>query len=139
VTLSDPNNKELIRQGVEAVVAETCFPVKVAHGHVLNLLEKGIKQIFLPSIINMEKFRDDFVHSQTCPYVQSFPYVVHSSIDFAQYGAHVLQPVIPFGRGYQELEQALVQLGRKLKRRAKAVRRACARILPTAARRSWMG
>jgi predicted CoA-substrate-specific enzyme activase len=127
VILSDPTNKELIRQGVEAVVAETCFPVKVAHGHVLNLLEKGIKRIFLPSIINMEKLRGDFEHSQTCPYVQSFPYVVHSSIDFKRYGAHVLQPVITFGRGDQELEQALVQLGRKLKRRAKTVHRACAK------------
>ena len=127
VILSDPTNKELIRQGVEAVVAETCFPVKVAHGHVLNLLEKGIKRIFLPSIINMEKLRDDFEHSQTCPYVQSFPYVVHSSIDFKRYGAHVLQPVITFGRGHQKVELALAQFGRKLKRRAKAVRRACAR------------
>jgi predicted CoA-substrate-specific enzyme activase len=127
VILSEPTNKELIRRGVESVVAETCFPIKVAHGHVLDLLEKGVKRIFLPSIINMEKFRDDFEHSQTCPYVQSFPYVVHSSIDFKRYGAHVLQPVITFGRGDQELERALVQLGRKLKRRAGAVRRACAK------------
>jgi predicted CoA-substrate-specific enzyme activase len=125
--LSDPTNKELIRQGVETVVAETCFPIKVAHGHVLNLLEKGIKQIFLPSIINMEKLKDDFDHSQTCPYVQSFPYVVHSSIDFKRYDAHVLQPVITFGRGHQAVELALVGLGRKLKRRAGAIRRACAK------------
>ena len=41
VVLSDVTNKELIRKGVENVVSETCFPIKVSHGHVLNLLEKG--------------------------------------------------------------------------------------------------
>ncbi|MBW2038989.1 MAG: CoA activase [Deltaproteobacteria bacterium] len=127
VVLSDPTNKELIRRGVEAVVAETCFPVKVAHGHVMNLLEKGIKRIFLPSIISMEKFREDFEQSQTCPYVQSLPYTVHSSIDFKRYGAQVLQPVIPFGMGSKEVEQALIKLGRRLKRGARDIRRAYAR------------
>jgi predicted CoA-substrate-specific enzyme activase len=127
VVLSDPTNKELIRRGVESVVAETCFPIKVAHGHVLNLLGKGVKMIFLPSIINMEKFAADFEHSQTCPYVQSFPYVVPSSIDFKRYAVHVLQPVLPFGRGPHAVERALIKLGRTLKRRAGAIRRAYAR------------
>ena len=54
VILSDVTNKELIRKGVENVVAETCFPIKVSHGHILNLLEKGVKRIFLPSIINLK-------------------------------------------------------------------------------------
>jgi predicted CoA-substrate-specific enzyme activase len=129
VVLSDPTNKELIRQGVETVVAETCFPVKVAHGHVLNLLTKGVTRIFLPSVISMEKFSESFEHSQTCPYVQSFPYAVHSSIDFKRYKAQVLQPVLPFGKGPQEMERALVRLGRQLQRRAGAIRCAytCAR------------
>jgi predicted CoA-substrate-specific enzyme activase len=127
VILSDPTNKELIRKGVESVVAETCFPIKVAHGHVLNLLEKGVKRIFLPSIITMEKLRADFEHSQTCPYVQAFPYAVHSSIDFKQYGARVLQPVIHFGRGPHGVERSLVKLGRRLARGAGAIRRACGR------------
>jgi predicted CoA-substrate-specific enzyme activase len=127
VVLSDPTNKELIRQGVESVVAETCFPVKVAHGHVLNLLEKGVKRIFLPSVISMERFSETFENAQTCPYVQSFPYAVHSSIDFKRYKAQVVQPVIPFGRGLQEVERALVQLGKELKRRRGEVRRAWTR------------
>ena len=30
-----------LRSGVEAVTASPCFPVKVAHGHVLDLVERG--------------------------------------------------------------------------------------------------
>ena len=120
VVLSDPTNKELVRKGVESVVAETCFPVKVAHGHVLNLLEKGVKRIFVPSIITMEKFHPSFEHAQTCPYVQSFPYVVRSAIDFK--GVEVLSPVISFALGESEVEKALVELGRRLGRTAPQVR-----------------
>jgi len=127
VVLSDPTNKELVRSGVESVVAEMCFPIKVSHGHVLNLLERGIERIFLPSIISMPKFAEDFQHSQTCPYIQSFPYAVEAAIDFEQYGAAVLTAVISFVLGPQEVERALVQLGRRLRRRAKHVRRAYAR------------
>ena len=82
VILSDPTNKELIRKGVENVVAETCFPIKVSHGHVLNLVEKGVKRIFLPSVINLKPPHPEIPNSSACPYAQSFPYAIHSSIDF---------------------------------------------------------
>ncbi|MCK5421496.1 MAG: CoA activase, partial [Deltaproteobacteria bacterium] len=41
VILSDKTHKGIIHMGVESVVSETCFPIKVAHGHILNLIEKG--------------------------------------------------------------------------------------------------
>ena len=43
----------IIHEGAERSVAETCFPMKVALGHVLNLLDKEIDYIFLPSVINL--------------------------------------------------------------------------------------
>jgi len=122
VVPSDPTNKELIRRGVESVVAETCFPVKVGHGHVLNLLERGVRRLFIPSIISMPKFREDFEHAQTCPYVQSFPYVVRSAIPFERYGAEVLSPVVAFGLGPKEVEKALIELGGRLGRSPSEVR-----------------
>jgi len=48
IVLSEPTNKKIIHAGAEQSVAETCFPVKVALGHVLDLLEKDIDFIFLP-------------------------------------------------------------------------------------------
>jgi predicted nucleotide-binding protein (sugar kinase/HSP70/actin superfamily) len=82
VVLSDPTNKELIRKGVEKVVAETCFPIKTSHGHVLNLLEKGVKRIFLPSIVNLKSSHPEIPISAACPYAQCLPNTVPSSIDF---------------------------------------------------------
>ena len=73
VVLSDVTNKELIRKGVENVVAETCFPIKVSHGHVLNLLEKGVKRIFLPSIVNLKPSHPEIPNTSACPLCAIFP------------------------------------------------------------------
>jgi predicted CoA-substrate-specific enzyme activase len=124
VVLSDITNKELIRKGVENVVAETCFPIKVSHGHVLNLLEKGIKKIFLPSIVNLKPSHPEIPNSSACPYAQSFPYAVPSSIDFKKNNVKMLQPILHFGSGREFLEKELVEFGKSLGRGSKRVRKA---------------
>lgn len=124
VILSDPTNKELIRRGVENVVAETCFPIKVSHGHVLNLLEKGVRRIFLPSIVNLKPLHPDIPNSSACPYAQSFPYAVPSSIDFKKNDVTVLQPILHFGFGREHLEKELIKLGESLHRGSKQVKKA---------------
>ena len=124
VVLSDATNRELIRKGVENVVAETCFPIKVSHGHVLNLLEKGVKRIFLPSIVNLKTFHPEIPTNTACPYAQAFPYAVPSSIDFKKREAEILQPILHFGFGQDHLEKELVDFGRTLHRGSKNVKKA---------------
>lgn len=122
VILSDPTNKELIRKGVENVVSETCFPIKVSHGHILNLLEKGVKRIFLPSIVNLKSSHFDIPTNTACPYVQALPYAIHSSIDFKKKGVEVLQPVLHFGFGRETLEKELIKFGKVLRRGSKQIK-----------------
>lgn len=50
IILSNPTTKKTLVEGAGLVVTETCLPIKVYVGHVLNLLEKGVKNIFVPSI-----------------------------------------------------------------------------------------
>lgn len=50
IVLSDKTTKKTLSFGSSLVVTETCLPVKVLIGHVLNLLDKGVDKIFLPSI-----------------------------------------------------------------------------------------
>lgn len=50
VILSDPTTKQTMTTGSSLVVPETCLPVKVYVGHILNLLDKGVEKIFVPSI-----------------------------------------------------------------------------------------
>ena len=50
IVLSDKTTSKLINDGTKYVAAETCLPVKVFVGHVINLLDKGVTDIFIPSV-----------------------------------------------------------------------------------------
>lgn len=50
VVVSDITTKETLSRGAGLVVTETCLPVKIYVGHVLNLLDKGIDKILIPSL-----------------------------------------------------------------------------------------
>lgn len=50
IVLSDNTTKKTISDGASLVVTETCLPIKVFVGHVINLIEKGVKNIFVPSV-----------------------------------------------------------------------------------------
>ncbi len=127
VVFTENSNKKLIHQGVECSVAETCFPIKVSHGHILELINSGIKRIFLPSIINMKETNPDVEHSFNCPYVQSFPYTVKSAINFEQYGVTLLQPVIHLGRGRDGIRKALYKMAKQLRIPSKGIKVALSR------------
>ena len=54
VVLSDKTTKQTMSDGSALVVSETCLPIKVYVGHILNLLDKGIDKIFIPSIQSID-------------------------------------------------------------------------------------
>ena len=124
VQLSSPTNKEIIKNGIEQIVTETCFPIKVAHGHVNELIEKGVKRIFLPSIINMKPAKEGQVNTQLCPYVQTIPYLCNSAYDFKAKGVEVLTPVIHFNTKESILKKEFYEFGKTLGRDRGAVDKA---------------
>jgi len=114
VVSSAPTNNTIIRQGARIVGSETCFPVKVAHGHILNLLTRKVDFIFLPSVINIEAHEDEKLNSYLCPYIQSVPYLVKSAMKGRFNKAKLLTPTIYFGYGEALLKRQLVALGKSL-------------------------
>ena len=50
IVLSDHTTKQTMTTGSSLVVPETCLPVKVYVGHILNLLDKNVDKIFVPSL-----------------------------------------------------------------------------------------
>ncbi len=113
VEFSGETSKQIIHKGVETVVAEFCFPIKVAHGHVLDLVNKGVKRVFLPSVIDMPK-SGGASNSFNCPYVQAFPYTVRSAVDFDKLGVEMISTPIYFGRGDKMLLKSMLALGRDI-------------------------
>ena len=54
ICLSDYTTKNTLSKGASLVVTETCLPVKVYVGHILNLIDKGVDKIFVPSIQSLK-------------------------------------------------------------------------------------
>ena len=52
VVTSDESTQELYKKGTGAIMADNiCFPAKLSHGHLVNLVEKGVDRIFIPMVI----------------------------------------------------------------------------------------
>ena len=80
VVLSDPSSKELFEKAMDTVPSDSaCYPAKLVHGHIENLLEKGVDRIFYPCIQNgpQEGSRDN---SFNCPMVMSYPEVIRHNM-----------------------------------------------------------
>ena len=124
VVFSDKTNKKIVHQGLESVVAETCFPIKVAHGHVLNLLDRGkVDYIFLPTIVNMKQTNPSIEQSFNCPYVQTIPHFIKSAIDVER-GVKIIDPELVFGWGARIAKASLQRLGKSLGKSRRLVERA---------------
>ena len=56
VVISDDSSKKLYEKGIDTITSDSiCYPAKLVHGHIINLIEKGIKRIFYPCVIFEEK------------------------------------------------------------------------------------
>lgn len=115
VTSSD-TNKDIIYNGVEVITAETCFPIKVAHGHVIDMLDRDIDYLFLPSVVNLTHSSPRLTHSYACPYVQCIPYLVRSAIDFKEKKFNVLSPVVHLEYGDAYVDKTLRLIAKSIGR-----------------------
>jgi predicted CoA-substrate-specific enzyme activase len=123
---SAPTNRALITTGCETALEETCFPIKVAHGHILELLARGVDYLFLPCVVNLDHVSSDAETSYNCLYVQSLPYVARAAIDFSKYSTRVLVPVFHFEWGEKVFVPEMQELARELGCSGKKVQRAIA-------------
>jgi predicted CoA-substrate-specific enzyme activase len=98
LVLSDTSSIGLFEKGTGTVMSDNiCFPAKLVHGHVVNLIEKGVDRIFYPTVVYENKECRDTMNSFNCPIVTGYPDVIRSSIDpEGKYGIPVDSPVISF-------------------------------------------
>jgi len=119
VVLSGRTDKRTIRRGVECVSAQPCFPVKVAYGHIAELIDKGVDYIFLPSIVSMTAAFPRNERSQLCPYVQSIGYQAKTAFGAKPGGAkpggaEIVTAPLRLGEGPRLVRRGFLELGQKL-------------------------
>jgi len=80
VVVSSETDNKLMKKSLDVIVAETCLPVEVMHGHIYDLLEKQVDYIFTPFIITEKAEKDDPTYNYNCTYVQTYPFMVKTAL-----------------------------------------------------------
>ena len=82
VKLSGRSTHALYEKGIDSIPSESaCYPAKLVHGHIADLLEKGYKTIFYPCIPYEQIEYSDAGNHFNCPMVTSYPEVVYKNMD----------------------------------------------------------
>jgi predicted CoA-substrate-specific enzyme activase len=113
VVVSSPTDRKISMAGEELAIAQPCFPVKVAHGHVQDLLEKGVDYVLLPNVVNAEAPESE-IDSHLCPWNQTLPFVVRAVPQLEAAQDKFLAPTVHFRLGRKHVEKSLAAFARPL-------------------------
>ncbi|MBP3866791.1 MAG: 2-hydroxyacyl-CoA dehydratase, partial [Eggerthellaceae bacterium] len=101
VILSDASTKKTYEAGIESMPSESvCYPAKLSHGHVMNLLEKNPDFIWMPCS-KWERQEDEGAGNHyNCPIVASYSEALRLNIDeLREPGAPAfLNPWLPYDK-----------------------------------------
>lgn len=98
VMLSEPSTMRKYETGVDSVMSDNiCFPAKLAHSHILDLIERKADRIFYPFTIFEQRDGTQENNSFNCPVVTGYAEVLKNSIDpEGKYGIPFDAPTITF-------------------------------------------
>ena len=98
VIISDKSTRKTYEDGMESMPSESvCYPAKLSHGHIENLLQKGIKTIFYPCMPFSRKEYEKADNKYNCPIVISYSEVLKNNVEgLKNPEIKFINPFLPF-------------------------------------------
>ena len=110
IVLSGKSNPMIYYKGMSTIPSDSlCYPAKLVHGHVMDLVEKGVKRIFYPCMpYNME---DDVNHTgnhYNCPVVASYAENIRNNMDVLRNeNIEFIEPFLPINNPKKMLQRLM--------------------------------
>ena len=80
VRISRPSTRRTFERGLPHVTSDTiCFPAKLVHGHVRELVDAHVDRIFMPIITTVPTDNTAKTSEWMCAVVKGYPYVMKNS------------------------------------------------------------
>ena len=96
VILSEKSTRKTYENGIESMPSESvCYPAKLSHGHIEELISKGIKTIFYPCIPYSRKEYEKADNKYNCPIVISYSEVLKNNVENLN-KIKFINPFLPF-------------------------------------------
>lgn len=74
-----------------------CYPAKLSHGHIISLIQSGIKTIFYPCMPYSRKEYEKADNHYNCPIVISYSEVLKNNVEeLKNPDIKFLNPFLPF-------------------------------------------
>ncbi len=109
VVLSSQTNHEITDRSIELSYTDSCFPMKLLHGHAAML--KDADYVLYPCAIRLGGKDDDADQKYSCPLVQASPYIIRQAVGL---GDRMMIPIIDFSRGDGEVINNLAESAVKM-------------------------
>ena len=109
VKLSPKSSREIYDKGIETMPSESvCYPAKLSHGHIMSLLDDGVKFIFYPSLpYEMDNGGGGDNH-YNCPVVATYSEVIKNSVPkLRKEGITFMNPFLPIYDEERMLERLI--------------------------------
>ena len=82
IVYSDRSNKAIYELGQDSIPSDTvCYPAKIAHGHIENLITKKVDYIFYPNMPFNFIEKDYRDNEYNCPVVAFYPEVIGANME----------------------------------------------------------
>ena len=111
VVLSGPSSKATYEAGIESMPSESvCYPAKLSHGHVMDLIDRDVDFIWMPSV-RWERQEDEGAgNCYNCPIVMSYPTALKLNIDeLEQRHVEFMNDFVPY-HDVEELKRRIFEL-----------------------------
>ncbi len=112
--LSPVTDPKIAAEGVELALAQPCYPIQVAHGHVSALLNAGVDYVLIPNVLDAESNEDATCVAHFCPWNQTLPYVIQSAPRLEDHAHKYLVPTLHFRLGRESVKRSLAETIRRL-------------------------
>ena len=110
--LSAPSSSSVLSEGQRLMRVDTCLPVKLAHGHVQELRERGVRDILSPAVSGLPRTHRDDGTLDTCPYTHHLPWMVQAALGTD--AVRLITPEVNLGASGRERIANAGQIGRQL-------------------------
>ena len=108
--LSSPSNKSIYNLGLSTIPSQTvCYPAKLSHGHIMDLIQRHVPRIFYPCIPQENQDFSGQDDTYNCQVVGGYPELLRNNIDSLRAsGVELICPFLPLGR--ERLQERLREL-----------------------------
>lgn len=123
VILSGRSSRNIYELGMESIPSDSlCYPAKLVHGHIADLLQKGVKKLFYPCIPYNVQEDPEADNCYNCPIVTSYPESIQANMDVLhQQDVVFLHPFLPINHRNRLISRLMQELAAENIRKAELV------------------